>query len=97
MTHSGHERPAFAAMHGPDLLYLARDLWTWGMPHEAARVHHTARQCSANLVARGERAAGGPTASDRRAHRLLQGRPRGATSRHCLAAEAAGVGMGRRP
>src|SRR5262249_30456216 len=44
MTHSGHERPAFAAMHGPDLLYLARDLWPWGMPHEAARVHHVARR-----------------------------------------------------
>jgi hypothetical protein len=26
LTPTGHERPAFAAMHGPDLLYLARDL-----------------------------------------------------------------------
>jgi hypothetical protein len=23
---------AFAAMHGPDLLYLIRDLWPWGKP-----------------------------------------------------------------
>src|SRR5262249_6297417 len=36
--------PAFAAMHGPDLLYLARDPWPWGSPHEAARVHHPARR-----------------------------------------------------
>jgi putative ABC transport system substrate-binding protein len=34
---------AFAAMHGPDLLYLVRDPWPWGKPHEAARVHHAAR------------------------------------------------------
>jgi len=25
LTHSGHERAAFAAMHGPDLPYLIRD------------------------------------------------------------------------
>src|SRR5262245_45320409 len=36
MTQSGHERPAFAAMHGlnlpEDLLYLIRDPWPWGKP-----------------------------------------------------------------
>src|SRR5262249_19629208 len=25
---------AFAAMHCPDLLYLTRDPWPWGQPHE---------------------------------------------------------------
>ena len=28
MTHSGNERPAFAAMHAPDLLY-SHDPWVW--------------------------------------------------------------------
>src|SRR5262245_52151320 len=32
MTLSGHERAAFAAMHSPDLLYLARHPWPWGKP-----------------------------------------------------------------
>ena len=44
LTQSGHERVAFAAMHGPDLLYLTRDPWPWGKPHEAAGVHRTFRQ-----------------------------------------------------
>src|SRR6516225_2390131 len=43
-TQSGHERPAFAAMHGPDLLYLIRDPWPWGNRHEAARLHHVSGQ-----------------------------------------------------
>jgi hypothetical protein len=51
-------------MHGPDLLYFASDPWPWGMPHEAARVHHTARQCSGNLAARGACAADGQAAHE---------------------------------
>src|SRR5262249_37072812 len=47
---------------------------------EAARLHHAARRCGLRVAARGARAAGGPNAPDRRAHPLLQGRPRGATS-----------------
>src|SRR5262245_39332254 len=64
---------------------------------ETTRFHHAARQRGGDVAARGARAAGGPNAPYRRAHRLLQGRPRGATSRHGLAAEAARVGMGRWP
>src|SRR6266446_10819619 len=30
MTQSGHERPAFAALHGPDLLYLTSNPWVGG-------------------------------------------------------------------
>jgi hypothetical protein len=30
MTRGGHEWAAFAAMHGPDLLYFFRDGWPWG-------------------------------------------------------------------
>src|ERR1700730_17507343 len=40
MTQSGHERAAFAALHGPDLLYLICDPWP---SHETARVHHASR------------------------------------------------------
>src|SRR5262245_2007641 len=43
---------AFAAMHGPDLLYLARYLWPWGMPHEAARVHRTPRRRGGSVADR---------------------------------------------
>ena len=35
MTQSGHERAAFAAMHGPDLLYLIVILGLGVSPHEA--------------------------------------------------------------
>src|SRR6516162_2141218 len=56
---SGHEWPAFAAMHGRDLLYLVHDPWPWGKAHEAG-VHHTlgrrggfaARSASAAAAAR---------------------------------------------
>src|SRR5262249_29984481 len=41
ITQTGHERQAFPAMHGPDLLYLIRYPW---LSHEAARVHHAARR-----------------------------------------------------
>ena len=59
MTQSGHEWPAFAAMHGRDLLYLVHDPWPWGKAHEAG-VHHTlgrrggfaARSASAVAAAR---------------------------------------------
>ena len=30
LTQSGHERPAFAALHGPDLLYLTSNHWVGG-------------------------------------------------------------------
>jgi hypothetical protein len=33
MTLTGLERLAFAAMHGPELLYFAPDPWPWGKPH----------------------------------------------------------------
>src|SRR4029077_12756443 len=43
LTRTRLRRPAFAAMRaGLTLLYLARDPWPWGTPHEAARVHHPA-------------------------------------------------------
>ena len=32
MTLSEHKRAAFAAMHGPDLLYLIRHPWPWAQP-----------------------------------------------------------------
>ena len=59
LTQSGHEWPAFAAMHGRDLLYLVHDPWPWGKAHEAG-VHHTlgrrggfaARSASAVAAAR---------------------------------------------
>ena len=35
MTQNGHERAAFAAMHGPDLLY-SDDPWLWGQRDEGA-------------------------------------------------------------
>ena len=52
LTQSGHEQATFAAMHGPDLLYLARDPWSWGTPHEAARVHIAARRRCGVLAGR---------------------------------------------
>src|SRR5262245_17107329 len=57
MTQSGHEQAAFAAMHGPDLLYLIRDPWPWGKPHEATGVHHAYRRCGCGVAARCARAA----------------------------------------
>ena len=35
MAHSGHERSAFAAMHGFDLLYLSLRSLALGKAHEA--------------------------------------------------------------
>jgi hypothetical protein len=32
---TGHE---LTAMHGPDRLYLIRNPWPWGKPHEATQV-----------------------------------------------------------
>src|SRR5215831_11174506 len=54
ITQTGHERQAFPAMHGPDLLYLIRDSW---LSHEAARVHHASRRCGGSVAARGASAA----------------------------------------
>src|SRR5215470_13288166 len=59
MTHLGHEWLLFAATHGTDLLYLVRDPWPWGTPHEAARFRHSARRYGGNLAAQRARAAGG--------------------------------------
>ena len=56
MTQSGHKRVAFAAMHGPDVLYLARDPWPWGTPHAAARLHHPVRWLG-SMAARGARSS----------------------------------------
>src|SRR5262249_1584861 len=58
MTQSGHERIAFAAMQGPDLLYLTRDPWPWGKPHEAAGIHRTSRQRCSRMADCAARAAG---------------------------------------
>src|SRR5215813_6358846 len=68
MTQSGHERAAFAAMHGPDLLYLTRDPWPWGKPHEAARVHRTPRWRGRWMAARCNGAAARTHAADRCTH-----------------------------
>ena len=39
-------------------LYLVRDPWPWGKPHEAAGIRRASRQrCGGNLAARGARAA----------------------------------------
>src|SRR6516165_2898027 len=59
MTQSGHGRAAFAAMHGPDLLYLIVILGLGVSPHEAARFHYASRQCVSRLAARCAPAAGG--------------------------------------
>src|SRR5215467_600101 len=53
----GHERVAFAAMHGPDLLYLIRDPWPWGKAHETARVCSPARRRRGYVAACGTHAA----------------------------------------
>src|SRR6516165_5295222 len=65
LTLSGHGVDAFAAMHGPDLLYLARDPWPWGKPHEAAGLHHASWQRCSHMAARGARAAATETADHR--------------------------------
>src|SRR6516164_5211619 len=59
LTLSGHGVDAFAAMHGPDLLYLTRDPWPWGKPHEAAGIHRTSRQRCSRMADCDARAAGG--------------------------------------
>src|SRR5262249_10415942 len=49
----GHERAAFAPVHGPDLLYLVPvilDLWE---THETARVHDARWQRGHSMAARG--------------------------------------------
>ena len=46
------ERAAFAAMYGPDLLYLTRDPWPWGQPHEAAGIHRHCWWRGGGLAAR---------------------------------------------
>src|SRR2546425_8068291 len=51
-TRSGHERAAFAALHGLDLLY-SHDPWVWGQRDDAARVHYTAQRRRGDLTARG--------------------------------------------
>src|SRR5262249_20699099 len=60
MTLSGHERTAFAAMHGRNLLYFHIP-WVWGQRDEAPRVHHPARLWGGCLAARGARTAAGDT------------------------------------
>jgi hypothetical protein len=55
MTPRGHEGPAFAAMHGPDLLYLKS--LALGKAHEAAGVHRTSRQWCGDVATRGAGAA----------------------------------------
>src|SRR5262249_9981799 len=57
MTHSGLRPAAFAAMHGPELLYLTRDPWPWGKPHETAGIHRTSRQGCSRMAVCGARAA----------------------------------------
>ena len=71
MTRTRHKRPAFAAMHGPDLLYLAGDPWPWGTPHETARVHHAARRRGGRMAACGARAAIREDVPDRLSRRVL--------------------------
>src|SRR5262249_621477 len=56
MTHTGHERAAFAAMHSPDLLYSQRSLGL-GQRDEAARVHHAPRRRGGGVAARGQYAS----------------------------------------
>src|SRR5262249_5963129 len=56
------ERAAFAAMHGPDLLYFGCNPWPWGKPHEAAGIHRTSRQRGSGVAARGASPAVGQAA-----------------------------------
>src|SRR5262249_21176060 len=43
----------------PTLLYLTRDPWPWGQPHEAAGIHRTSRELGSRVAARGACAASG--------------------------------------
>src|SRR5262245_34819840 len=47
------------------LLYLVRDPWPWGKPHEAAGMHRTSRQLGTRVAARGARRAAAEGRSDR--------------------------------
>src|SRR5215831_18865829 len=51
MTQSGHERAAFAAMHGSDLLYLKS--LALGKAHEAAGVHRASWQWCGGVAVHG--------------------------------------------
>src|SRR5262249_46058443 len=51
LTLTGLKQSAFAAMHGPDLLYLAHGLWPWGTSHEATRPHRAHRRRSGGVAA----------------------------------------------
>jgi len=51
MTQLGHERPAFAAMHGPDLLYLVRDTLGLAGNRMKRREFITLLGCGAGRVA----------------------------------------------
>src|SRR5262249_26859722 len=58
----GRRAPLFIAVRATDppqhLLYLVRDPWPWGKPHEAAGIHHPCRRRYSRVAARGTRAAG---------------------------------------
>jgi len=51
LTQLGHERPAFAAMHGPDLLYLVRDTLGLAGNRMKRREFITLLGCGAGRVA----------------------------------------------
>src|SRR5262249_17710731 len=94
-TQSGHERVAFAAMHGPTLLYSACDPWPWGTPHEAARVHHLAQQCG-GVAARGARAAAQGNASHWHVDLGRRESSAMARSRGCISPPTANARLDRR-
>src|SRR6185437_7994652 len=45
----------------PNLLYLLRDPWPWGEPHETPRVHHAGRRFSRSVAVCSARARGNQT------------------------------------
>src|SRR5262245_33775935 len=58
MTHSGHERAPFAAMHGLTC-YTPHDPWVCGQRDEAARVHYAPQRRGRRVAAGSARAAAG--------------------------------------
>src|SRR5262245_25893637 len=95
MTQSGHERAAFAAIHGTDLIYSARFLGL-GQPDETARAH-LCPQRRGRMAARGARAAGRAGPTRWRADAQRRGRSGVSGPHDGIPAGARAIGLARRP